>query len=573
MENPATAGSRAPSRVSIQADPDRYRWLQRLLEMVPGLTSWAVIILPIWLSFSYPWLVAYFVLSFDFYWLCRALWLAGSVIVAYRRVRQVLAIDWLERCDGLLDLGGRRLEIETQLRRLGTGPAGQALGVVATGAAGGRRALRAERQRVERELRILADLERRGAPVPAWTQYRHLALIPTYTEPLDKLRATVQALADARWPKDRLMVAIITRETDEQGKANVATLRREFDGRFAEFFHVLDPLEPGIVLGKSSAMAFGGKYLYRLLVNERGLDPSRVLVTDLDADYRVHPQYFAYLTYKHLTDENRETQLYQPIPMFHNNLWEAPLPVRLVAASCTQVQMWRAVMREKLFSFSSYSATLKLVHEVGYWATDAIPEDSRFYWKSYFRYGDRFRAVPLFIPIYGDAVRARGYTRSLVVQYGQIRRWAWGVTDIPYVIQNAIRHREIPLRSRVWRVVNLFAEHVNWAIAPFVIIFGSNLPLLLNPRFAETTLGQNLPIYASSMLTLALLSLLVLVVVEERLVPPRPRTYGPLMRALSYLQWLAIPFIGIFLSNLPALDAQTRLLTGRYLEYRVTEKA
>ena len=25
-------------------------------------------------------------------------------------------------------------------------------------------------------------------------------------------------------------------------------------------------------------------------------------------------------------------------------------------------------------------------------------------------------------------------------------------------------------------------------------------------------------------------------------------------------------------SNLPALDAQTRLLTGRYLEYRVTEK-
>lgn len=513
MENPARAGAR-PSLATASVDEERYRWLQRVLEMVPGLTSWAVLILPIWLSFSYPSLVAYFVLSFDFYWLCRALWLAGSVIVAYRRVRGVLAVDWLERC---------------------------------------------------RELTGTAD-------APSWEEFQHVALIPTYTEPLEKLRATVQALAESAWPLDRLTVAIITRETDEEGIAHVRALQDEFGGRFAEFVHILDPLEPGIVVGKSSAMAFGGKHLYRLLANERGMDPSRVLITDLDADYRVHPQYFAYLTHRHISDPNRETQLYQPIPMFHNNLWEAPLPVRLVAASCTQIQMWRSVMREKLFSFSSYSTTLKLVHEVGYWATDAIPEDSRFYWKSYFRYGDRFRAVPLFIPIYGDAVRARGYTRSLVVQYGQIRRWAWGVTDIPYVIQNAIRHREIPLRSRVWRIVHLFAEHVNWAIAPFVILFGSNVPLLLNPRFAETTLGQNLPIYASWMLTLALVSLLVLVVVEERLVPPRPASYGIVRRAFTYLQWLAIPFIGIFLSNLPALDAQTRLLTGRYLEYRVTEK-
>ena len=55
--------------------------------------------------------------------------------------------------------------------------------------------------------------------------------------------------------------------------------------------------------------------------------------------------------------------------------------------------------------------------------------------------------------------------------------------------------------------------------------------------------------------------------------PPRPASWGPVARALSYLQWLGLPIIGILFSNLPALDAQTRLLTGRYLEYRVTEKA
>ena len=551
---------------------DRYHWLERLLEMVPGVISWAILIGPIWLSFSYPWVVAYFVLSFDFYWLCRALWFSSAVIVAYRRIRDVLAVDWLERCGSLADRAARRRALAVRLSQLGNRAPGGALGVTPSAAVAGWRASAAERRRIRKELVDLEAVDQLEGDLPAWDEYVHLALIPTYTEPLEKLRETVRALAQTAWPRDRRIVAIITRETDLSGIANVAALRDEFAEEFADFIHILDPLEPGIVIGKSSAMAWGGRYLYRLLVRERGMDPRRILVTDLDADYRVHPQYFAYLTWMHVTDPRRETQLYQPIPYFHNNLWEAPLLVRLFAAVLTQLQMWRSVLPEKLQSFGSYSTTLNLVHEVGYWATDAIPEDSRFYWKSYFTYGDRFRAVPLFIPIYGDAVRARSYWRSLAQQYTQARRWAWGVTDIPYVVQNAIRHPEIPLGSRVWRVVNLFGEHINWAIAPFVVMFGATVPLLINPAFAETTLGQNLPLYASTMLSIALISLVVLIWVEHRIVPLRPAAWGRLKRVASYAQWLALPFVGIFFSNLPALDAQTRLLTGRYLEYRVTEK-
>ena len=548
-----------------KSDNESYRWLGRLLEMVPGLISWAILILPLWLSFSYPWLVAYFVLSFDFYWLCRALWFSGAVIVAYRRIRRVLSVDWTERLAALADPAARIAQLEGALA---TGrPMSETLGIIAGGPS-----INADRRHLRRELNDLREVAA-GDPVPSADELIHLALIPTYTESLEKLRHTVQALAEASWPRERKICAIITRETDEGGRANVATLREEFGDAFAEFIHILDPLEPGIVVGKSSAMAWGGRYLYRLLVRERGMDPRRILVTDLDADYRVHPQYFAYLAWVHLTDPNRETQLYQPIPYFHNNLWEAPFLQRLFAAVLTQLQMWRSVLPEKLQSFGSYSTTLHLVHDVGYWATDAIPEDSRFYWKSYFRYGDRFRAVPLFIPIYGDAVRARGYWRSMAEQYLQARRWAWGVTDIPYVIQNAIRHREISLWSRFWRIANLFGEHINWAIAPFVIMFGATVPLLINPAFAETTLGQNLPLFASVMLTIALIGLFVLVIVEHRIVPRRPAHWGPMQRIASYVQWLGLPFVGIFFSNLPALDAQTRLLTGRYLEYRVTEKA
>ncbi len=562
-----------PYRVDDRGS-DRAHRLQRLLEIVPGVVTWTLILSPLILSLRFPQVVAWFVLTFDFYWFYKASMLTGSVLVAFLRMRSVMSVDWRTRTFALADLRGRREELDRlipsvrgRVARLRN--AGDRLAV-----AGGRRALdrlRDERRTIER---LLA---RRGEPFPDPNRLWHVALVPTYTEPFEKLYETVRALAEADWPRERKMVAIITRETDLGGRENVARLRELFGDRFLHFFHILDPLEPGIVVGKSSAMAYGGRWLYRELAG-LGFDPSEVVVTDLDSDYRVHPQYFGYLSWTFLTDSDRFRRLYQPVPMFHNNLWDVPIPVRLVAIGATHVQMWRSLTPEKLVSFSSYSVSLQTVHEVDYWATDAIPEDSRFYWKSFFRYSGEFQAIPLFIPMYGDAVRAKSYPRTLVQQYTQIRRWAWGITDIPYYIRNAFAHSEIPRWKRVRRLIDLWLDHINWAIAPFVIIFGSNIPLWISwqfdrGEFAQSTLGQNLPLYAAWLLTGALCCLLLLVYVEERIAPPRPPEWGLVPRVLSYLQWAALPLVGLLFSNLPALDAQTRLMTGRYLEYRVTEKA
>jgi len=564
-----SSASRPAGPVTDAGDPTRARLVQRVLEIVPGLVSWALILSPLVLSFRFPAVVAWFVLTFDFYWLYKAVVLTGSVCVTFARIRRTMAADWRTRALSLADPAARLADIDrivplVRSRTEVLAQTGQHLAAV-----GGWREL----TRLDHERRDLARLlARRGEPLPDPRQLYHVALVPTYTEPFEKLYETVRALAEADYPRDRLMVAIITRETDIGGRENVARLRDLFADRFVHFFHILDPLEPGIVVGKSSAMAYGGRWLYREIVR-LGFDPADVLVTDLDSDYRVHPQYFGYLTYTFLTDPDRYRRLYQPVPMFHNNLWQTPLPIRLVAAGATHVQMWRSLTPEKLISFSSYAVSLQTVHEVDYWATDAIPEDSRFYWKSFFRYSGEFRAVPLFIPIYGDAVRARSYPRTLVQQYTQIRRWAWGITDIPYYIRNAFAHREIPRGLRIRRLIDLWMDHINWAIAPFVIVFGSNVPLLLNPAFAQTTLGQNLPLYAAWLLTGAFCCLLILVFVEEQIAPPRPSAWSLPHRAASYLQWLALPLVGLIFSNLPALDAQTRLMAGRYLEYRVTEKA
>jgi hypothetical protein len=568
QDAPDSSARRSVTQPQVPAQKTRRKLSNRVLEIIPGLVTWFLILAMIPLSLFYPAALGVFVLCFDFYWLYRAVVLAISVAVSFRRIRRVLAVDWRQRAFTLSDPQGRcdqlsELIAQVEIRTAELQAAGNKLA-----AEGGRR----EILRLVREQRSLDRLLALEEPIPDPRQLWHVALIPTYTEPYEKLYETVKALADTDYPRDLRMVAIITRETDLQGRENVARLREAFGSSFRHFFHILDPLEPGVVVGKSSAMAYGGRWLYRELTN-LGFDSKQVVVTDLDSDYRVHKQYFGYLTYKFVTDRDRFRRLYQPVPMFHNNLWQCPLPVRLVAVGSTHVQMWRHLTPERLISFSSYSVSLHTVHDVDYWATDAIPEDSRFYWKSFFRYSGQFRAEPLFMPIYGDAVRARSYPRSLMQQYTQIRRWAWGVTDIPYYIDNAISHSEIPLRDRIARLFDLWLDHINWAVAPFIMIFGAALPVALNQTFAAGTFGQQLPVYTAWLLTGAMSSLLVLMFIEDQLSPPRPPEWGLRMHIVSWLQWICLPVIGVLFTNLPALDAQTRLLTGRYLEYRVTEKA
>jgi hypothetical protein len=235
--------------------------------------------------------------------------------------------------------------------------------------------------------------------------------------------------------------------------------------------------------------------------------------------------------------------------------------------------MARSVVSGRLPGGGPSSTTLQLAHEVGYWATDALPGDARFSWKGYFTHGRRFRVVQLFIPAFGDAARGRTSIRALGASYLDARRWARGATDLPFVVENAVRHREIPLRSRARVLIGLQAGHGAWAFAPVVLLVGSTLPLLLDPPRVETAFGELLPFTAVALLGAALASLAVLVWVEYRSVPPRPPAWGILRRSAVAVPWLGLPILGLVLSVVPAQDIVARAPTRRRREARVTKEA
>ncbi|HZB98342.1 MAG TPA: hypothetical protein VE219_07060, partial [Candidatus Sulfotelmatobacter sp.] len=279
------------------------RLRQRALEILPGAMTWGILLAPVVVAFAIRlndpgklWILGAGAVALDLYWLVRTTSTVACMRRSCSRLQEVGSMDWR-----------RRME-ELQARP--------------------------------------------GGPRPH--EVVHCALIPTYTESYDVLRATIAALADQDYPEERRVVAVITRVSDKPGWENVARLKEEFGERFRAFIHIKDPLLPGIVIGKSAAMAYGGPVLKRAC-DELGLDPRKTLVTDLDSDFRLHPQYFAYITTQFCEAPDGLTSIWQPVPVFLNNLWRVPAAIRVMAAATTQWQLYLHQRPKRLVMFSSYT--------------------------------------------------------------------------------------------------------------------------------------------------------------------------------------------------------------------------
>ncbi|MGA1872024.1 MAG: hypothetical protein ACMUJM_26200 [bacterium] len=57
------------------------------------------------------------------------------------------------------------------------------------------------------------------------------------------------------------------------------------------------------------------------------------------------------------------------------------------------------------------------------------------------------------------------------------------------------------------------------------------------------------------------------------LLPTIDGKFGWLRKVTHIFEWMTIPIVLAALNALPALDAQTRLLFGRYMEFWVTDKS
>ncbi len=494
-------------------------YLQRFFEITPAVISLNILFGCLYFSYSQPVAVAVFIILFDLYWLVKVGYISAFVISAYRRMKIWNMEDWSGKCQKL------ESNIPPELK------------------------------------------DSRGI--------YHVVILPTYKEDIEVLRASVNSIVASDYPKDKTILVLAFEErAGDEALEKAEILEEQFGDKF---FAYLTTVHPDGLAGeakvKGANLTWASKEV-KIFLDEKNIKYENVLVSAFDCDTCVHSKYFSCLTYKFLTAENRYQLSFQPIPLYNNNIWETSSFVRILMANSSFWQMIQSVKTNKMVTFSSHSINFKTLTKINYWPTDVISDDSIVFWKCFSYYNGHYKTEPIYLPVSMDAISSGSVFKNFTSQYKQLRRWAWGIENVPLVFRMFLKNKKIPLLKKLDRGWEEISGRISWGITPIIITFLGWLPIVLGgEKFHQTTLALNLPFILGCLMTMAMGGLLVSMFIFLLLLPPLPKGISKLKYFIMAVQWILAPMIAIPLGAAPMLDAQIRLALGKYLEFWITEKS
>ena len=493
------------------------RRLYRFFEIIPGTLSLGTLFGVLIFSWLFPSAVSIFVICFCFYYLFRVFYFSLHQIVGYYKVKNNMKVDWLKE---LKKIHGEK----------------------------------------------------------DWKDIYHIIILPTYKEGKEIIEESIETLIKSEYPKEKMIIVLAAEEKAGQDfKMQANEIAKKYSGRFFKFLVSIHPNNiEGEISGKGSNTAYAGKEVKEKIIDELKIPYENIIISTFDIDTKVFPQYFACLTYLYLTEKNPENASYQPIPVYNNNIWEASAFARVVSTSNTFWQMIQQERSEKLTTYSSHSTPAKVFFEVGY-PSNVVSDDSRIFWRAYLNYDGNYRVVPMYYLASMDAVMAKSLGRTILNQYKQQRRWAWGCAEIPYIMFGFLQNKKIALHHKIGHLYTIIDGFWSWATAALLLFLLGWLPILLGgQKFNFSVLSFNLPILTGQIMTISMFGMFVSAVLSTTLLPPVPKSMKWYVRwtkkSTVFVQWIFLPITLILFGSIPSIDAQIRLMTGKYMGFWVTEK-
>ncbi|KKP60700.1 MAG: hypothetical protein UR54_C0009G0030 [Candidatus Roizmanbacteria bacterium GW2011_GWA2_34_18] len=486
----------------------RTRFFQRLLEIIVPISSWFLITLPLWLSPFHPALVAYFIIAFDLYFFSKSLSTTYACVVSYNEILFHSQIKYYKK-------------------------------------------LRSQKN---------SDL------------LKHFIIIPNYREPIHKLDETIQELINSDYPnKNNLYLILAFEKREQEASKKSQYISNKYLSHFKKIISCYHPLKHGEEPGKASNQTYAAKIVDDYVM-DNSFDRKNVLITICDADSKLPKNYFSYLSYEYLRDKDRLFHFYWAPVLLYNNFWQLPFLVRIQATLSSIIRLAFLSQKENLIQVSSYSTNLWMLKQINFWDINIIPEDWHIFFQAFFAFGEKVKTIPLFTIVNGDAVYSGGTMKTFVNRYEQERRWAWGVTDVGYVLKRFFQTPHINFWQKLKKIIFIIETHLFWPVSFFILTISASIPPLINPSFKKTVLGLLLPKLSALILTLSSVMLILYIYLDIKLRQKVNMKTSVSNLPLLIIQWYLLPVVSFFFSSLPALDAHTRILLRKKLEYKVTEK-
>ncbi len=493
------------------------RMIYRSFEVLPGILSWSTLVGVVFLSWASPIWAAFFVIAFDIYWLLKTVFLSIHLRSSFSIMRKIMKVNWLAEL--------KKTEGQTKLD---------------------------------------------------WSDIYHLIILPFFKEPYEVAAETMESLIACNYPKDKMIVVLgAEKRAGKSALAIAEKIKNKYGDKFFKFLITVHPDDiVGEMAGKGSNETWAGRRVKEEIIDKLNIPYEQVLVSVFDVDSVAYPEYFGRLTYVFLKTPDRLSCSFQPVPVFNNNIWDAPSFSRVSAQSGTFWQMMQQERSERLTTFSSHAMSFKAIVAMDWWSTKNVSEDSRIFWQSLLFHDGRYRVVPLHYPVSMDANLTDSWWQTMVNVYKQQRRWGWGAENVAYELFGFLQNKKIPLKTKLYWGFNHLEGFWSWGTNALIIFLLGWLPLFLGGQeFNVTLLSYNLPQVTRVIMTLAMVGMVASAIYGLMLLPDRPRKHSSHKYIFMALQWLLLPITIIVFGALPGLEAQTRLMLGKYMGFWVTPKA
>lgn len=482
----------------------------RLLEIMPGFFAWITIIATVLISRYAPIYAAFFIISFDLYWLIKTAYLSMHLRANWKKMRHHMNLDW-----------------EEKIKNFNFGHIWQ------------------------------------------------MVILPVYKEGGEIIKATMDSIAEAKWNKEKTIIVLAYEErAGQETEDAVKDVYEIYKNKFNYFLPVKHPAGlPGDAPGKGSNIAYAAEEAKKKILDANKIKMEDVLVSAFDIDTRVYDQYFLCLAWHFLACDKPYQSSFQPVPVYNNNIWDAPAFSRVVAISGTFWQMVQQERPERLATFSSHSISFKALHDAGYWQRNIVSEDSRIFWKAFLKSNGDYSVVPISYPVSMDANLGPNIWQTAKNVYKQQLRWTWGVENLPYIIFNFIKNDKISAKKKLYHIFTQMEGFWSLSTNPLMIFLLGWLPLAIGGSdFNQTLISYTLPRVTRNLMILAMMGLVLSAILSLSLLPPLPKNTNKHKYFFMVFQWILIPFTLPIFGAIPGMHSQTRLMIGKYLGFWVTPK-
>lgn len=551
---------------------------RRIAEILPAAISWFIILLPFFGGIFFAKQTIYFVLLINIYALYKSLTFNYFFFVSYSRIMYWSNINWMQRLGQLNNIEKYKKNLRNLLKQVNESSTdemyykSQDIVKVKIPKLIYKPVLnfkkRNTKSNLKKEISVLSKQSIDPNYHYDYKKIKHIVIIPFWKEGYSVLQETLDYIKNQSFPTKQITIVLGAEKRHPPAFEMANKLRDEYKEHFFDIWVSNHELKGNEIVGKAANVNACGMLAYQN-VQELGWNIEDVILSSCDCDSLFNKDYFAAMTYEFLLSKNRHQNIFVAPMQFTANYDRLYPFTRVISVINSLANISKASREHHFMPVSTYSASLKLYKDIGFWAVDVIPEDFHTFFKVLFKFGDKVRAIPIYLPTLADTAEGTTPWSAFVNQYEQEKRWAWGASDHFWMFKQLFRSFSL---YKALRVFNVLHTHYTWGFMAFILYLGANIPPLINSDFYYTVEGNNIRFVSMLMLRAAIVPFILAIILTYTFIELPYKKEGKLKLIYTLISWVTLPITSIVMKGLPGLDSQTRLMRAKYMEYRLTEK-